>query len=78
MNTPQQTTAELYDEVDRRYMEALYAIHRSGRSAETRFILLQKLQDGHGNAPTAAAQLEVIDLIMKELRGEPCASHAGA
>jgi hypothetical protein len=69
MNIPQMTIAELYDEIDRRYMEVLYAIHRSGRSAETRFALLQKLQDGHGNAPTVAAQLEAIKLVMEELRG---------
>jgi hypothetical protein len=70
MNISQQLTiTEQYDEVDRRFREALYAIHNSGRSAETRRDLFKKLQDGHYNAPTAAAQLEAIKEVMDELRG---------
>jgi mevalonate kinase len=69
MNQPQQTINEQYDEVDRRYTEALYAIHESRRSAETRLALLTKLQDGHGAATSAAAQLEVIRSVMEELAG---------
>jgi len=64
-----QTLAESYDEVDRRYTEALYAILDSRRSSQTRLDLLKKLQDGHATAPTAAAQLESIKAVMEELAG---------
>ena len=69
MNTSRQTIVEEYNEVDRRYLEALYAIHQSGRSSETRLDLLKKLQDGHGNATSAATQLAAIKFVMEELRG---------
>jgi hypothetical protein len=69
MDTQQQTINEQYDEVDRQYTEALYATHESRRSAETRLALLTKLQDGHGKATSAAAQLEVIKSVMEELAG---------
>lgn len=70
MNAPQQLTInQQYDEVDRRYMEALYAIHNSQRSSETRLDLLKRLQDGHSNATTAAAQLKAVKEVLDELRG---------
>jgi hypothetical protein len=69
MNAPQQTITALYDEVDRRYTEALYAIYESRRSAEARLELLKRLQNGHATAPTAAAQLESIKAVMEELGG---------
>jgi hypothetical protein len=69
MDTQQQTITALYDEVDRRYTEALYAILESERASETRLDLLKKLQDGHSNAATAAAQLESIKAVMEELGG---------
>jgi hypothetical protein len=69
MDTQQQTITELYDEVDRRYTEALYAILDSKRAPETRLDLLTKLQDGHSNAATAAAQLESIKSVLEELAG---------
>ncbi len=67
--TDHQTLAESYDEVDRQYTEALYAIFESGRSADSRLALLTKLQEGHATAPTAAAQLEIIRQVMAELAG---------
>jgi len=69
MTDPQQTITELYDEVDRFYMEALYAIHESRRAPQKRLDLLKRLQEGHATAPTAAAQLEAIKAVMEELRG---------
>jgi hypothetical protein len=67
--TDQQTLTEQYDEVERDYTEALYAILSSRRSSESKDALLKKLCDGHGNAATAAAQLEAIRLVLKELEG---------
>jgi hypothetical protein len=69
MGAPQRTITELYDEVDRRYTEALYAILASERASETRLDLLKKLQDGHSSATSAVAQLESIKAVMEELRG---------
>ncbi len=71
MTAPQQPRpiTDQYNEVDRRYLEALYAIHQSERSAETRLMLLHRLQDGHSRAGTPAAQLESIKQVLDELRG---------
>jgi hypothetical protein len=67
MNAPQRTITEQYDEVERAYAEALYAIHNSQRPLDARLDLVERLMDGHGNATSAAAQLAAIKAVMEEL-----------